>query len=141
VSNICVLASPRDSEPFEADDLIIPGYSKLSLASPFDSELRKAVTSLPHVVLLPGDLLFISERRWHYLQSVTPGVSVSRWWFDNRIAGILDSTKWQHDLAKFGGRDVLVEFLSQFTIEQQYTVMLALISRYGPDVPSLSFTT
>ena len=140
------IASPRDSKLFEAESLS-PGYGGVSMASPFDPELRRAAATLSHVVLLPGDLLFIPERWWHYLQSVTPSVSVSRWWFENRIAETLymaanspaassddnlDSTDWQHDLAEFGGRDVLVEFLSRFTIQQKHIMMFALVRRYGP---------
>jgi hypothetical protein len=140
------LASPRDSTLFEADS-IVRGYSRLSLVSPFDPQLRKAVTSLSHVVLQPGDFLFIPERWWHYLQSVTASVSISRWWFDNRIAETLyiaanpaaasssvslGSTDWQHDLTEFGGREVLVEFLSQFTVQQQHIMISCIIQRYGP---------
>ncbi len=139
------VASASESEFFQ-DNTRQPGHSRHSSASPFDPATRKNVPSLAHGVLMPGDLLFIPPSAWHYVESLSPSVSLSRWWFNNRIVETLYLTGkkanpeseissatglWSADLAQLGGFGVLLEFLNRLTPSQKYVSVLALLKRYG----------
>jgi hypothetical protein len=142
------VAGPEDSPVF-LERPIESGYHRHSLASPFDARIIAQCRSLSHCVLAPGDALLIPKGYWHYLQSITPSVSISRWWFACPTAETLYSaacrderacdaavrrTCWRRDLATFGGKEHLARLLSQLSTTERYASILWLERRYGEGV-------
>lgn len=141
------IALPTDSSIFEVNPLL-QGYKRHSAVSPFDPAVRRACSTLAHAIVRPGDLLYIPPRAWHYFQSLSPSVSISRWWFESRIAETLflaamsiprdaagpplGQGAWALDVTRLGGRQALAEFFSRLNGGQQYRAALALVRRYGP---------
>lgn len=140
------IAPPCDSQVFRSRPLV-PHSCRHSSASPFDAAVQLACSSLSHTVLGPGDMLYMPGQYWHYLRSLSPSISVSRWWFGNRIAetiymvasggvvrmtnGTLGSDEWHRDLSDLGGQEVLVAMLARLSDHLRYVVMLSLIRAYG----------
>lgn len=140
------VASPSDSDFFRSRPLTTKSL-RHSSASPFDALVREACSTLAHAVLGPGDALYVPPRFWHYFQSLSPSISVSRWWFSNRIAETLyaaenefpvaspnaplGSKEWQEDLAAFGGKKVFETIFSRLQPLKKYGMMVVLIRRYG----------
>jgi hypothetical protein len=145
------VASPDDSCYFRSRPLR-PNTVRHSAASPFDISIWSQVASLAHSVLRAGDMVYIPPRYWHFVQSLSTSVSVSRWWFDSRIAEILysvasdcaddreqsalvgDRTAWEKDLAHFGGRAALDSVLSRLQPLQRYAIVIRLMKFYGEGV-------
>ena len=103
-----------------------------------------------NAVVCSGDIVYIPPRFWHYLRSLTPSISVSRWWFDSRVAEILyrssdggihqkkiqphDVYDFPSDLAGFGGRAALDSVLGRLQISERYLKIMQLIEVYGKGV-------
>ena len=54
------------------------------------------LTSPLQVVLEPGDLLFIPGYTWHYVESLTPSISLSTWSHDNQLRAHMEAV-YNHD--------------------------------------------
>ena len=54
------------------------------------------ITSPLQVVLEPGDLLFIPGYTWHYVESLTPSISLSTWSHDTQLRAHMEAV-YNHD--------------------------------------------
>ena len=142
------VASPIDSDFFQGAPLT-PGDRRHSRASPWDQSTRQACSSLLETTLEAGDILYIPPRYWHFMKSNSTSLSISRWWFDTRIAELIyaaaagvnvrrpsGSTKndWANDLAQFGGDETLNELLKRKPAVIQLRILLALTRFYGKGI-------
>ena len=145
------LASPDDSAFFR-DRPLVDGSRRHSAASPWDEIIWEECGTLAEALLEPGDLLYTPPRYWHFMRSLSTSISISRWWFTNRLAGVLyaaaqqvevdpisrqrktRSSHWKSDLAEFGGWSTLDSFLSQKPLLQRLGFVLALTRFYGKGV-------
>ncbi|MES1902120.1 MAG: Lysine-specific demethylase 8 [Paramarteilia canceri] len=57
---------------------LCPGFTNTSLIKP--SEVQKQFKhKLIQLTILPGQILYIPKGWWHYVQSITPSLSISNW--------------------------------------------------------------
>ncbi|PAQ11306.1 cupin-like domain-containing protein [Mesorhizobium temperatum] len=119
-------------------------------ASPTDPNVWQRVPSLRHAIVGPCDLLHIPPSYWHYVQSLSVSISVSRWWFDNHLAEIIYSVgqgRWERpaivvadtrtflaDLEEFGGASALKRVLLQLSPIARFAIIMAFSEFYGKGV-------
>jgi hypothetical protein len=142
------VASPSDSaflqqQPLTAKD------SRHSRALPYDEDTRRNCPTLAEAVLEAGDMLYIPPRYWHFMESCSTSMSISRWWFEARIAQVIYASalgmkmrrshcdlaeQWASDLEELGGFDILDRFLSEKSTLAQLRLVLGLASFYGKEI-------
>jgi hypothetical protein len=142
------VAAPSDSAIFRRRPLV-PGDCRHSKASPRDASVRGSCVTLGETILEPGDLLYIPPRHWHYVESRSTSISISRWWFDARIAELLYASVvgidlprrprgaehlWENDLEEIGGAPVLRAVLRKNPVLTQFQLLSALVKFYGKGV-------
>ncbi|XP_073836602.1 jumonji domain containing 5 [Musca autumnalis] len=77
-----ILASPKDSEnlyPHEGE--MLSNTAQIDAAHP-DLEKYPLLSKVTfyHLILQPGDCLYMPPKWWHYVESESPSFSVSFWW-------------------------------------------------------------
>ncbi len=142
------VASPADSSLFQSLPLS-PGDNRHSSALPWDPSTRQACKSLGEATLDAGDILYIPPKYWHFMRSNSVSMSVSRWWFDSRIAEIIygaaigidlprvtpsAGADWEADLNQFGCIQALNELLKKKPTMIQLQITIALTSYYGKGI-------
>jgi len=142
------IASPADSTWFHSLPLQ-EGDVRHSRASPRDRSTQRNCSSLAETILSPGDILYIPPRYWHFMQSTSASMSISRWWFDSRIAEIIyasaigirgpnpepvNDKDWIGDLVHFGGITVINELLKKKPPLIQLQITIALTRFYGKGI-------
>ncbi|ESW82289.1 hypothetical protein X773_12980 [Mesorhizobium sp. LSJC285A00] len=119
-------------------------------ASPTDPKVWRSVPSLCHAIVGPCDLLHIPPSYWHYVQSLSVSISVSRWWFDNHLAEMIycvGQGRWQRpplvvadtgaflrDLEEFGGASALKRVFLQLSPIARFAIIKAFSEFYGKGV-------
>jgi hypothetical protein len=142
-----IAMAPPDVTSFFLGYPLINGYPRHSSVSPFDEKLRAACPEIIHGVLHEGDVVYIPPRYWHFFKSVSPSISISRWWFNNGIAEIVyaiandhpiasleslfNREEWLEDLASFGGSRALDRAAQSLHPGQRHAMMWALTRAYG----------
>ncbi|MGY4182937.1 hypothetical protein ACVIHH_008228 [Bradyrhizobium sp. USDA 4518] len=147
-SKYVAIASPADSEYFQAYPLK-NGTDRHSSVSPFDPATALNCPSFAHSILQSGDLLYVPPRYWHYLQSLSISVSVSRWWFSSRLVELLYASAisgemaeptflgelaWDNDVRELGGVDVLTQYIERLSGVQKYAICARLVRLYGEGI-------
>ncbi|MEA2998649.1 MAG: hypothetical protein QOH04_2628 [Sphingomonadales bacterium] len=145
------LASPLDSDFFLGRPAV-EGNTRQSAASPWDESVWEGCGTLAETLLEAGDMVYMPPRTWHFVRSYSTSISISRWWFTNRLASILyacdqrmevdpisdcrenRSRDWAADLAAFGGWPVVDAFLKQIPLMPRLRFELALVHFYGKGV-------
>jgi hypothetical protein len=143
------VAAPSDSAFFRSMPLT-ERENRHSRAMPWDACTQAACSTLHDAVLGPGDLLYIPPRYWHFLQSCSTSVSVSRWWFSSRIAELIyaysegidvkppkqkpSAAQWHTDLAAFGGLSALNRFVCEKPLMLRLAIVIQLSRFYGEGV-------
>jgi hypothetical protein len=96
-----------------------------------------------------GDLLYVPPEYWHFMRSKSVSMSISRWWFDSRLAEVIYATAsgfnlprssstsgqdWADDLRGFGGIDALNALLQKKTGMVQFQIVMALTRHYRKEI-------
>jgi hypothetical protein len=146
-SKYAALADPSDSDYFTSRPLT-PKTRRHSAASPFDPRTRRCCATFQETMLHGGDLLYVPRRYWHYMESLSVSLSISRWWFPARVVEILYSAatrsgaevhrpgraSWEADAAEVGGEELLYDYIRKLPDNQRYAILAALERSYGRGV-------
>lgn len=145
------LASPDDSDFFHRRPAG-GGHLRQSAASPWDDSSWEECGSLAETLIEAGDVLYMPPRYWHFVRSLSTSISFSRWWFTNRLSGVLYACEqgvevgpasgspdnsggdWATDLEAFGGWPVLEAFLNRVPLLPRLRFELALTRFYGREI-------
>ncbi|WP_375785813.1 cupin-like domain-containing protein [Bradyrhizobium sp. Pha-3] len=141
------IAAPTETAVFESRPLA-PGVTRHSSLDPRHPE-SQCVATLQHAILQPGDLLYIPPMWWHFLVSIDVSLSLSRWWFSNRIAqelyaltqpecyrpksseSPLTERDYLFDIASLGGEKIFHGLIANLPISVQYRLGATLARIYS----------
>ncbi|CAH1775754.1 unnamed protein product [Owenia fusiformis] len=78
-----IMFPPTDSDklyptrlPYEESSV----FSQVNIRNPNFERYQRIKDTTPHIVILePGDVLFVPKHWWHYVESLSPSISVNMW--------------------------------------------------------------
>lgn len=143
------IASPDDSDFFRNMPLT-DKEKRHSRALPWDVITRDQCKTLRESFLDAGDILYIPPKYWHFMQSKSMSVSISRWWFTNPIAELLYASEigieirnrkdssveadWESDVSDFGGIQLINQVIMQKPLLERVRFVIKLSRIYGKGI-------